>query len=665
MKQWYYVILVVAAFAVYANSLSNDFVFDDESVVLGDPSIAKISNIPKYFTGEEGFHKVIGRYYRPLVSASYALDYVFYGLKPFGFHLTNVIIHIINCLLFLKFLNLIFRRRSHEFTKANSEFVFLIFLSAVIFAVHPIHTEAVSWVSGRTDSLSFTFFIAAFIFYIRYKEIRTNSYFFLTILAYLLSLLAKEMAITFPVLIFLYDITVNHDGHRGGSRNISNYKKNIPIYSALILISILYMLLRWFILKDVPQRETYFYFYGKDFITVVATMLQTLPLYFRLLFFPVGLLYHYSGYLPYQNSFLNYNVIVSVLFVIVMVVLAVLLYKKFSLISYSILFFFISLVPVLNIIPTMNFMAERFLYIPSIIVSIVLAEIVLKLDLRGALAIKQSFVSKGLLTIIIVFYSYLTISRNADWKNNDTLFLSAEGKPGTVTYVNIGNIYANKNQTDIAETYYRKAISLRPETLLAQNNLGKVFLVKGIYDSAVFYMTKAHLLDTLSPEPMLSLAQAYSRMGNLPEAVKYLERIQKITPGYMSSDKMLEELKTQSQGWNPVAQLENQSYQDYQNKNYEKAVQDLLDLVQLNPQGAAGYYNNIGICYLEQNKLQDAEKYFKLSIEKKNDFPTPYGNLGKVYEIMGDKEKAKENYLKAVALDPNNTEAKKNLERMK
>src|SRR5437879_3654158 len=81
----FYILLALIAFAVYANSLSNDFVFDDESVVLGDPSITNLSNIPKYFSGQEGFHKVIGRYYRPVVSASYAIDYAIWGAKPFGF----------------------------------------------------------------------------------------------------------------------------------------------------------------------------------------------------------------------------------------------------------------------------------------------------------------------------------------------------------------------------------------------------------------------------------------------------------------------------------------------------------------------------------------------------------------------------------------------------
>ena len=106
---FYFVILALVTFAVYANSLGNDFVFDDESVIQGDPSITSLSNIPEFFTGEMGFHKVIGAYFRPVVSSSYTVDYSLWGLKPFGFHLTNILLHITAVLLFFALLLQIFK----------------------------------------------------------------------------------------------------------------------------------------------------------------------------------------------------------------------------------------------------------------------------------------------------------------------------------------------------------------------------------------------------------------------------------------------------------------------------------------------------------------------------------------------------------------------------
>ncbi len=274
------------------------------------------------------------------------------------------------------------------------------------------------------------------------------------------------------------------------------------------------------------------------------------------------------------------------------------------------------------------------------------------------------------------FYSYQTFSRNFDWKDNNTLFLSAEGKPGTVTYVNIGNIYANKQEYDKAEVYYRKAIDLKSETLLANVNLGKIFLIKGNFDSAYFYIYKSYTLDTLSPEPMHAMAQLYANNNKLQEAIIWLEKIQKVSPNYMNSVQLLQNLKMklaageQPGNTNPdnrpvIAGLENDSYKNYQDKKYDKAIEELLQLVKINPAGSAGYYNNIGISYLEQNKLEDAKTFFEKAVNEKKDFSTAYNNLGSVYEKLGDINKAKENYKKAIDTDPNNQNAKDNLNKLK
>lgn len=660
----YYLLIAVVAFAVYANSLSNDFVFDDESVVLGDPSITDLSNIPRYFTAQEGFHKVIGRYYRPVVSSTYALDYAIWGLEPFGFHLTNVIIHVINSLLFFKLLLMIF---GVDDSRSQKTKLTAVIIAGFVFAVHTIHTEAISWVSGRTDSLSFTFFAASFIFYLKYTAEKKASNFSLVLFFFLLSLLAKEMAITLPIVVVLYDILVNKEKKRESIQN------NLWIYVSLAVLSIMYLFIRWLILKDIPQRESYFYFYGKDLSTIVFTMFQTIPLYFRLLVAPVGLLYHYNVYFPYQGSIASFDVILAVVFVVIMIAISVVTMKKFPMASYSILFVFVTLLPVMNIVPTMNFMAERFLYIPSAAFSILLSALIIRFYNSRS---KQILLA--VLSALVIFYSYLTIQRNFDWENNDTLFMSADGRPGSLLYVNIGNIYANRQEYDKAEILYRKAIDLRDETLLANTNLGKIFLIKGNFDSAYYYIYKSHLLDTLSPEPMFALAQLYINNNNIPDAVIWLEKIQKVTPNYMNSRQMLEEMKQRlsaekevpfipgmQEDDSKIPALEQESFKNYQQKNYKKAIELLKELVKMNPSGRGGYYNNIGISYLESNELEEARLYFELAIKEEKNFSTAYNNLGSVYEKQGERNKARENYLKALETDPNNQSAKENLSRLK
>jgi tetratricopeptide (TPR) repeat protein len=438
------------------------------------------------------------------------------------------------------------------------------------------------------------------------------------------------------------------------------------------------MVLRWYALKDVPIRITYYYFYDKDFATTFYTMLQTIPFYFRLSVAPYGMLYHYGGYLPYQTTFLSFNVLFAIVFILISLYVIFSLYKKLPYVSFALLFFFISLIPVLNIVPTMNFMAERFLYIPSVFLSIAAAALIFKYY-----SDKTAKLIVGLSCLVILVYGYVTITRNADWKDNDTLFLSAAGKPGTVLYVNIGNIYANKGEYDIAETYYRKALDLKAQTLIANNNLGKIFMVKGNFDSAYYYMYKAYLMDTLSPEPMHTLGQMYARFEKLPEAIWWLEKVSAFAPNYMNASQLLQELKikqqvkskldsnfvNQKENFNPdlqtkIAQLEQSSYNNYQNKNFEKAIEELKELIKINPSRASGYYNNIGMCFLDQEKYPQAIENFAESVKIDDKFSTGFNNLGHAYDKSGDKQKAIEYYKKSLEIDPANTIAKDNLEKL-
>jgi len=576
----------------------------------------------------------------------------------------------VNSILMFVFLLKIFKKEKQG--KTDDDFPYIPLLGALIFAVHTVHTEAIAWVSGRTDSLSFTFFVASFIFYLKYSSDKSapgqNRNLFFTCLLYVLSLLSKEMAITLPVAIIFYDVIVE-------KLNFDSIKKTkLKIYTALVLISVIYLVIRWYVLKDIPERETYFYFYGKDFATALFTMMEAIPVYLKLLVFPAGLLYHYNGYLPYVNNPFNAYDIIFIITAVLLVIVFFYSLKKHAIVSYSVLFFFLTISPVLNIVPTLSFLAERFLYLPSAALILVLVYFAGRLDFKKY---KSSILVAS--TMLILILGVMTIIRNRDWKDNDSLFLSAGDKPGTVIYVNLANIYAKKQQYDIAEKYYRKALDLKDELVLANNNLGKVLIVEGKLDSAYYYVKKAKMLDTLSPEPRFTLAQLYANKNMIPDAIRELEQIQKISPGgYMNSAEVLADLKQRlktdtsgigtrkpNQNADKIIQLEQESYKKFSDKDYDSAISVLRQLIELNPASSATYYNNMGMCYQSQNKPEDAKKYFQLAVNADSKFSTAYNNLGMIYEKMGDKENAKKNFKSALDADPNNKSAADNYNRLK
>ena len=143
-------LIIVLGFAVYANSLSGQFIWDDEFLVLKNPHIRSWTHLPKLFTGG----LAAGRYwnlYRPVQMFTYMADFFFWGLNPKGYHLTNTVLHVLTALLLYAVINLLFQDR------------LLSFLTVAFFTSHPIHTEAVSYISGRADSLAAVFMLAAFL----------------------------------------------------------------------------------------------------------------------------------------------------------------------------------------------------------------------------------------------------------------------------------------------------------------------------------------------------------------------------------------------------------------------------------------------------------------------------------------------------------------------
>jgi len=668
-----YLIITVVTIIVFYNSLSNEFVFDDESVIVNNQSIKTLDNLSRFFTAEDGFHKVIGRYYRPIVSASYALDFSIWGLNPYGFHLTNLIIHIISCILLFKILTLLFLRYKHR----N---LFSLF-AALIFAVHPIHTEAVSWVSGRTDSMVTMFFLASFLFYIEFTKefvhlreehslqaVGKNSplYLILSLFFYAMGLLTKEMIVTMPAIILLFDFVYRKKGY-------DYFKKNIVVYALFIGVTLVYLLLRYELLKDIPERVKYLYFYGQDFTVVAGTMIKTIPVYFRLLFAPFGLLYHYNGVIDDAKSLFDLGVVFSMLFIVILIYLAVIFYKKDSIVSFCILFFLVTLLPVLNIVPTMNLMAERFLYLTSVCLVLLICHV----TLLGS-AKKDSMIMNIGLIIVIAALSYLTYSRNTVWKNNDTLYSSAKDVKGTVLLVNSGNIFANASKYDEASALYRKALNIRDNNLLAHHNLGLIYLLRGNLDSAEIRFNKGISIDSLAPDGYFQLATVYNLRGNKDDAIKILERLQQIYPNYKESASILENLKSgnTSELTKPdlpgnksavdfqINILQRRSFKAFSEKKFQDAVNDLNELIKIAPdtESKSGYLNNLAMCYAEMNDDKMQEKCFIESLElNPKNINALYG-LSAFYLKSGKRKEGVDYLKKIISINPDDENAKRKLD---
>jgi|WetSurMetagenome_2_1015567.scaffolds.fasta_scaffold30680_2 protein O-mannosyl-transferase len=654
-----YFTIALFSFLVFLNTLGNDFVFDDESVVQNYEAIRNLSNIPKFFTAQEGFHKVIGNYYRPIVSTTYAIDYSIWDLTPKGFHLTNNLINLIASLFLFAILYSLFKK--YKFGILAS------LIASLIFTAHPVHTEAVSWISGRTDSLVTLFFFAAFYFYVVYFDERDRKFLILSLVFYSFGLLSKEMIVTFPVIIILFDFMWK-------KRAIKEILGDWKIYAYYIGLTVIYLIVRYSLLHGVIERTKYNYFYDKDFITVLATMLKTIPVYLKLLIYPVGLLYHYNGVIPDSNTLLDRNVIFSIILIFALIILSIVLYKDYGKISFCILFIFVTLLPVMNIIPTMSFMAERFLYITSFSLPLLIAFLIAKYSNEKN---KNAIISISL--IIILALTFLTVKRNSEWKDNDTLYSTCEGIDGSVLLVNCGNIYANKKQFDEAEKRYRRAIEIRTNNVLAHHNIGLIYLLRGDLDSAEIKFKDGLAVDSLAPDGYFQLANVYQQEGKINEAVAQLEKLQTFAPNYRDSKSLIEMLKTGNIPQTPnitgdaqgqlnskqIALLEKRSYNYYQQGKYKESIKDIEEMVKLNLPGKSGYLNNIAMCYQGMGDTEKAIEYFSEAFKINSQNINALAGIADCYRIRGDKNKAIEYYKKVLILNPTDEIVKKKIDSLK
>jgi hypothetical protein len=166
----------------YANALRNDFVFDDNVQVLSNKMLRSLSNIFVVLTGS----------YRPLRDVSLMFDFAIWGDGPFGFHLTNILIHAANATLVF----VLVRRMTGAVVTAT--------IAALIFVVHPLQPDAVTYISGRRDVLFSFFYLASFYSYLNYRRNRSLIYIVLFLVCWGLSLMAKEMAVSLPAFIFVW-----------------------------------------------------------------------------------------------------------------------------------------------------------------------------------------------------------------------------------------------------------------------------------------------------------------------------------------------------------------------------------------------------------------------------------------------------------------------------
>lgn len=564
-------ILLIIGFIFYANSIGNKYALDDSIAIEQNAHVQEgISGIGKILTHDsyDSFYKEMGaksnaQYsggrYRPLSLVTFAIEQTLFGNSPMVRHFVNVVMFLVCLLTLLYFLDKYLLKK----VPGGSD---IAFLSVVLFAIHPIHTEVVANIKSLDEILSLTLITGTFIFALKYNTTKKSKDLLYGLVCFLLALLAKEYAITLIILLpLLFYILADKSP-------MEAIRSSLPYYGVVFI----YLMMR-FNAVGVPHPTVAHDPMVDPFIYAthsqkIATQFYALGWYMVRLFFPWPLSCDYSyAQIPYYN-FSDISVILSLLLYVAITIWAFKELKKRSVMAF-LLFFFLGCIALISnfVVDLGAVLGERLLFHSSIAFLVILSYYLLKFLQKIPLKTRSTLVM-GCLSVLVVVCGAVTIPRNAQWKNDDSLFIH------DVTICPSSALLNN----DAGWCYVG----------LSESPKNKPEQARAYLDSARKYLLRAMKINKLYPACYVNLATVYFHYSMPDSAKYYLDLTKYYASNYPSIPRV--------SGFIAHLYLTTALAMGAQNKPRE-AIDDLRKGVELAPDSANIWYNLGGAYYTVHN----------------------------------------------------------------
>ncbi len=523
-NRFYYLLIALVLLIAYANSFQNSFHFDDYHVIVSNPAIKNPANIKQFFfdpqLGSSIFKETSG--YRPLLMISFALNYLIGGLDTFGFHILNFLIHIL-CAILVFSITFFFFQITYNVKELNqNRYKWVALSAALIFSLHPIQVESVTYITGRSSSLTALFFLISFWTYLQFS-ISGKVYNLLTsIFTFALALLVKESAVTLILILILFNILFPL------SRTLNS---RIYTLSPYLFIMALYISLRLYLFDTLMYSSQPLRPFYDNILTQFKAWVHALGI----LILPLNLNVDYD--IPISHSILESEVLFSI-FILISIILLIWTVSKYCRpIGFFALWFAVNLAPTSSVIPLEDIITDRWLYLPSvgfaIIVTFGLEWIYMKKIYLRPRAVRWFFLF--LTALLIEFYAFQTVLRNFTWRSYWTLWEDAvEKSPNKARpHIALGLALNAVGLTEEAMQEFKKAITISRHAGEAYLNIGHIYFIKGKYEEAIPFFHKAmQLRPRLAPVAHNNLGALYFNIGKTEKAFKELQEALRIRPFY-------------------------------------------------------------------------------------------------------------------------------------
>lgn len=525
-----YIFILSFGFLVYVRSLSFGFTYFDDNVLILD-NLFFLRNINNFFKAFaiEVFHILhsSAAYYRPLLTISYMFDALISGNNPFFYHLTNLLIHLLNSVLVFIFLNKLKIKKD------------ISFFWSVIFAVHPVLVQAVVWLPGRNDSLLTLFVLSAFIFLIDFFEKRRGIYLWYFFFSFALALFTKESSVFISFLVLFYGFFI--------FRERKSFIKILPVL--FVVWAIVFFV--WFYLRSLALLNNPVPYSISGSFKSVFDNFQAVILYLGKILLPFNL-----SVLPtLQDSTLISG------FISLVLVLTLLIFsrnKNYSLIIFGLLWFFTFLLPSFirpsGYVP--DFLEHR-IYLPLVGIFIVFSEfsLVKKIDF-------EKYLPVFVFLLVVLSFSFLNLLHSSKFKDRISFWSSAvKTSPShPLAHKNLGAMYYLDGRYNEAKEEFLKAAKINFEEPMIHNNLGLIYMRENNLEKAKEEFELELKINPNYDNALFNLGLLYWNQGDKQKAAEMWLKAVAVNPDHKDA------LKGLSVYYGEIGDREKANYYLYQAK---------------------------------------------------------------------------------------------------
>ncbi len=653
----------LAVVLFYLPSLNNDFVnWDDADNILNNPHIRSLSSSSLKWMLTTNFEN----YWMPLTWFSFALDFWIGGLNPFFFHFSNLFFHVFNTILVFFIARGIFglawkERPQEPDRRPGPVALYGALMAALIFGLHPIHVESVAWATERKDVLYSFFYLLGLLSYMDYaaSPVRNKLKLWACAGLYLLSLMAKPMAVTLPLVFLILDYWPLR---RLKTNFTESLKEKIPFFVMALVVGSTTL---WMMgaKKGINQ--------GVSSSFNLINAFHSLVFYLWNIVFPV----HLVPFYPFPQH-LDTGFYAVGIFGAVLAVLGLIFYvrspEKFRPIGLAWLFYFVTILPALGFIQVVDEMAaNRYAYLPSLSLFLLFS---------GSMAVllpnRRLFL--GLCVILALVLGFGTLKQIGLWKNSQTLWefvVKTFPEDSGIAHAYLAISYEQKDKLDDSLAEFDRSLRLSPKLLIAHDGKGITLFKKGLVDQAIQEYKRALELDPHYTLAHQNLWGAYEMKGMHEAAVaEIMEAIKNEPDSGINYAKLgvsfasLKRWNDSDEAFNKAFEIDPTSAESHNEKgdvlmmngHLESAISEFKTATLLNPKYLLAIINLWRI-FTHTGRYQEGVDLMLSATKANPDNPEIFRDLGVGYAFLKRYKDAEWPFKKALDLEPANPENLVNL----